>query len=234
MIEILPAVLPKNFKDLAGHTERIKGAPVTCVQIDVVDGVFARNRTWPYRDESTFANIVKEEHGLPLWDKFDFEFDLMLEHPEERVMEFVHAGALRIVVHAESNGALHAVQKLVDLREETGTLPLKVGIAVSCTAQPDILEPFEAQFDYVQVMGIVKVGFQGKPFDVHALHLLERLRLRYPSLPLQMDGGVTIDNAYQIVKAGATGLVVGSAIFKASDPVAAIRELQAEANRMIQ
>jgi len=233
MVEILPAVLPKNFNELAEHIERIQGAPVTCVQIDAVDGVFVHNRTWPYRDLSTFEAIVKEEHGLPLWDVFDFEFDLMIDQPHERVMDFVHAGASRVVVHAESVGALHAVQKLVDLREETGALPLKVGVAISCMAQPDILEPFEAQFDYVQVMGIAKVGFQGQPFDVHALHLLERLRLRYPSLPLQVDGGVTIDNAQQIVKAGATKLVVGSAIFKASDPIAAIKELQAEANRMV-
>ena len=231
MVEILPAVLPKNFKDLTEHIERIKGAPVTCVQIDAVDGVFAPHCTWPYRDESTFEAIVKEEHGLPLWDVFDFELDLMIEHPENRVMDFVHAGASRVVVHAESDGALHAVQKLVDLREETGAFPLQVGVALSCMTQPDILEPFEAQFDYVQVMGIAKVGFQGQPFDVHALHLLERLRLRYPTLPLQVDGGVTIENAHQIVKAGATKLVVGSAIFKADDPIAAIKEIQAEANR---
>ena len=70
-------------------------------------------------------------------------------------------------------------------------------------------------------------------YDVHALHLLERLRLRYPDLPLQVDGGVTLDNVHSIVKAGATRLVVGSAIFKTDDPITAIKELQAEANRMI-
>ena len=99
--------------------------------------------------------------------------------------------------------------------------------------QPDVLEPFEAQFDYVQVMGIAKVGFQGQPFDVHALHLLERLRLRYPSLPLQIDGGVTLENAHQLAKVGATGLVVGSAIFTSNKPLEEIKKLQAEANRMV-
>jgi len=232
-VEIVPAVLPKNFKDLREHLERIRGASVKCVQIDIIDGVFAHNRTWPYRDGDMFAKIVKEEHGLPLWDVFDFEFDLMIQNPLERMMEFVNAGASRILVHAESTDALHAVQKLVDMREESGALPLKVGVAIACSEQPDALEPFEAQFDYVQVMGIAKVGFQGQPFDVRALHLLERLRVRYPELPLQVDGGVTLQNARELAKAGATGLIVGSAIFKADDPVAAIKELQAEANRMV-
>jgi ribulose-phosphate 3-epimerase len=222
-VEIVPAVLPKNFKDLREHLERIRGASVKCVQVDIIDGVFAHNRTWPYRDEDMFAKIVKEEHGLPLWDEFDFEFDLMVQAPFERMMEFVNAGASRILVHAESTDALHAVQKLVDMREESGALPLKVGVAIALSEQPDALEPFEAQFDYVQVMGIAKVGFQGQPFDVRALHLL----------PLQIDGGVTLQNAHQLAKAGATGLIAGSAIFKASDSIAAIRELQAEANRMV-
>ncbi|MGC9602118.1 MAG: hypothetical protein ABSE76_00020 [Minisyncoccia bacterium] len=233
MVEILPAVLPKNFKDLCEHLERIKRAPVTCVQIDVADGIFAHNRTWPYRDESTFAKIAKEECGLPLWDTFDFEFDLMIEHPEERVMEFVHAGASRVLVHAESDGALHAMQRLVNLREESGALPLRVGVAIACSEQPDVLEPFEAQFDYVQVMGIAKVGFQGQPFDVRALHMLERLRTRYPELPLQVDGGVTLGNARELAKAGATGLVVGSTIFKSEEPLEEIKKLQAEANKMV-
>ena len=126
---------------------------------------------------------------------------------------------------------MHAVQKLVDLREESGALPLEVGIAVGCDAQPDSLEPFEAQFDYVQVMGIAKVGYQGEPFDKRALYLLERLRQRYPELPLQVDGGVTLKNAYALAKAGATRLVAGSAVFTADDPLAAIAALTIEANR---
>lgn len=231
MIEIIPAVLPKNFKDLTEHVERLKGAPIKFIQIDAIDGVFAHNRSWPYRDEATFEKIVKEEHGLPLWEDFNFEFDLMVQNPFERLMDFVHAGAARMLVHAKSTDALHAVQKLADLREESGALPLEVGVAIGCDEQPDTLEPFEAQFDYVQVMGIANVGFQGEPFDKRTIYLLERLRRRYPSLALQVDGGVTLENAHALVQAGATRLVVGSAIFKADDPVAAIAALKAEANK---
>jgi ribulose-phosphate 3-epimerase len=232
-IEIVPAVLPHSFKDLGEHVQHFKGAAITCVQIDIVDGHFAHSRTWPYRDEGTFQKIVQEEHGLPLWDEFDFEFDLMVQDPVERMMDFVRAGASRVVVHAKSEDAVHAIQKLVDLREETGAFSVKAGVAIECDAQPDALLPFEAQFDYVQVMGIAKVGYQGEPFDKRALYLVERLRARYPDLPLQVDGGVTLENAHQLAKAGATRLVVGSAIFKADDPLAAIVALKTEANRVI-
>ena len=228
----MPAVLARSFKDLAQHIEKLKGAPLKFIQIDAADGTFVRNRTWPYRDESTFEKIVKEEHGLPLWEEFDFEFDLMVQNPFERLMDYVHAGAARMLVHAKSQDALHAIQKLVDLREESGALPLGVGVAVNLDEQPEVLEPFESQFDYVQVMGISKIGYQGEPFDERAIYLIERLRRRYPGLTLQVDGGVSLKNANALAKAGANRLVVGSAIFKSDDPLATIAALKAEANRV--
>ncbi|MDE1924613.1 MAG: hypothetical protein KGH79_00310 [Patescibacteria group bacterium] len=230
-VEIIPAVLPKSFKDLEEHLLRIKGA-VKTAQIDVVDGSFAHNKTWPYKDAASFERIVAEEHGLPLWDELDFQFDLMIDNPAERIMDFVHAGASQIILHAKSAGAADALQQLVDLREEGGAFSIKAGLAILPDSQPEELERFEAQFDFVQVMGIARVGFQGEPWDKRALYLLERLRRRYPGLPLQVDGGVSMDNAQALAKAGANRLVAGSAIFKADDPVQAIADLKAEANRI--
>jgi len=232
-VEIVPAVLPKNFKDLEKHFAAVRpGATGSSMgQIDVVDGVFARNRTWPYRDESTFAKIVQDEKGLPFWEEFDFQFDLMIDHPEVRLMEFVHAGASHIVLHARSEGALAAFEALINMREDGGGFTVKAGLAILPGSQPDELEPFEAQFDFIQIMGIDKVGYQGEPFDKHAIYLIERMRKRYPDLIIQVDGGVSLENANALAKAGANRLVVGSAIFKQDDPVQAIAELRAEANK---
>lgn len=231
MIEIIPAVLPKSFKDLQEHLARVRGAATT-VQVDVVDGHFARNRTWPYRDESSFKKIVKDEHGLPFWDELDFQFDLMIENPLDCVMDFVHAGASQIIVHARSAGSPGAVQKLVDLREYGGEYAVRAGVALLSEAQPEELEPFEAQFDFVQVMGIKRVGFQGEVFDQRAIYLVERLRRRYPQLVLQVDGGVTKENAHALAVAGANRLVVGHDIFEADDPVVELKALYTEANRV--
>lgn len=233
MVEIIPAVLPKNFKDLEKHLAAVQppaGIP-RLVQIDCVDGVYVRNRTWPFRDEGTFAKIVQDEKGLPFWEAFDFQFDLMVDHAGERVMEFVHAGASHIILHARAAGALEAFEKLVNLREEGGAYSVKTGLAILPGSQPDELEPFEAQFDFIQVMGIEKVGYQGEPFDKHAVYLVERMRRRYPDLIIQVDGGVSLENANTLAKAGANRLIVGSAIFKQDDPAQAMEELSVEANR---
>lgn len=233
-IEIVPAVLPKDFKDLAAHAERIAVAAKR-VQVDIVDGVYAHGSfmhkaTWPYHDRGSFQRIVSEERGLPHWDTLNYEFDLMIADPLEKVMDYVHAGASHIVVHARSHGAVEAVQKLVDLREEGGAFSVQVGVALRCDAQPDELEAFEAQYDYVQVMGIATLGHQGEPFDQRALHLLERLHARYPDLSLQVDGGVNAKTIPPLVKAGARFLIAGSAVFGQDDPASAVKALERIAN----
>lgn len=229
-VEIIPAILPASFKELQEGLERLRGV-AKHIQIDVVDGSFAKGKTWPYRDTHTFEKIVEQEYGIPFWEEFDFEFDLMIGNPVTEVQKYVHAGASRIIVHAGSTNVEEALQTLVDLREDGGAFSVGAGVALLPDAQPEALEPFEAQFDFVQVMGINHIGRQGEPFEQKALYLLERLRRRYPELPLQVDGGVTMETARALVQAGATRLVSGSAIMKAKDPKAAYQALVQEANR---
>ena len=225
-VEIIPAVLPQSFKDLEERLAPLKDV-IKLAQVDVVDGQYAKGKTWPYRDTATFEKISKEERGLPFWDKIDFQFDLMIQNPDKVLKEYLDAGASHVVLHARSEGVEKALQLIVDLRtEEIGSFSVHGGIALGPQDQPDILEPFESQFDFVQVMGIDREGKQGEPFDKRALYLVERLRARYPKLPIQVDGGVSLQNARELVAAGASRLVVGSAIVKAEDPLAAYQEFQ--------
>lgn len=225
-VEIIPAVVPHSYADLEERLALIKTF-ARSVQIDIVDGSYARGKTWPYRDHATFDKIVQQEHGVPEWDVLDFEFDLMINDPAAQVMQYVHAGASRVIVHASSPGAAEAIQSLVELREDGGAFSIQAGVALGAHQTPDDLAPFEAQYDFVQVMGIEKEGHQGEPFDPdrRALFLLERLHGRYPELPLQVDGGVKKENIAELVAAGATRLIAGSAIFGTEDPAAAYKEL---------
>ncbi len=224
-VEIIPAILAKRFRDVERQLLLVhEHAPH--VQIDVVDGEFAHPASWPSTDRDAFEAIVKEEHGLPFWGELEFEFDLMLQRPHDEVRRFVRAGASRIVLHVRSEHVLDAFQTLIDLRQEGGDFAVAVGVAMLPTDQLDVLEPFEAQFDFIQVMGIDEVGKQGQPFNPQAIHVVERLRHRYPRLQLQVDGGVTKEHARALVEAGANRLIVGSAIFGAKDPLAALAELQ--------
>ncbi len=223
-IEIIPAILPHSFKDLQEHVERLQGVAPR-VQVDLVDGSYARGKTWPYRDHATFEKLVSEEHGLPHWERVDYQFDLMVADPAAQILDFIAAGATSVVLHARSETALQALQQIVDRRDQMGTFAVQAGVALGDKQQPDALEPFESQFDFVQVMGIDHEGKQGEAFDQHALYLVERVRARYPLVPIQVDGGVSPENALALVAAGATRLIVGSAIFKEEDPAAAYKEL---------
>lgn len=228
-IEIIPAILPHSFADLQEHIDLLQGVAPR-VQVDIVDGHYAHGKTWPYKDAATFEKLVNEEHGLPSWDAVDYQFDLMVVDPAQEVMRYVTAGATQLVLHARSATTLAALQALVDRRDEMGTFAVAAGIGLGSRSQPDELEPFESQFDFVQVMGIEHEGKQGQAFDKHALFLIERIRARYPLVPIQVDGGVTQETIPLLVAAGATRLVVGHAIFEASDPSAAYKELYNRAN----
>jgi len=225
MIEIIPAILPKSFKQLEEQAGLVHGF-ARRVQIDVVDGKFAHTTTWPYKDRETFEKIIAEEHGLPFWQDFDFEFDLMIENPHEKVKEFVQAGASHIIIHAHAAGAVEALRYLAELRQgDDGGFIVETGLALLPNMQPDVLDSFDTLFDYVQVMGIDHEGKQGQPFDEHAVVLVERLRRRYPELAIQVDGSVNTETAPALVRAGANRLIVGSAIFGADDPGAAYKAL---------
>jgi ribulose-phosphate 3-epimerase len=230
-IDIVPAILPHTFAELEDGLGRAASiAPL--VQIDIVDGHYAKPKSWPYRDGKNFSTIiVEQEQGLPHWAELDFEFDLMVRDPERVAMDYVRAGASRVVVHAAAPGAQKALETYTALNErEVGASVIIPGVALSVDDHPDILLPMTDQFDYVQVMGIAREGHQGEALDPRSLVLVERLRRRYPRLPIQVDGGVRLENVKQLVAAGATRLVCGSAIFGAEDPKAAYQALVAEAN----
>ena len=228
-VEVIPAILVQDFQQLQELVQSVS-SETKKVQVDVVDGVFVRGRTWPYGSgQAGFDKIVAEEQGMPLWETIDYEFDLMIDHPERDIAKFVQAGAHRIVLHAASEGVHEAFQALISTREEDGGYAVEVGVALLPTVQPEELDPFEGQFDFVQVMGISRIGRQGEPFEKHALFLVERLRRRYPGLIIQVDGGITHENIQALVHAGANRLVVGSAVFKAENPLEALVALTNEA-----
>jgi ribulose-phosphate 3-epimerase len=230
-VDILPAVLPQSFSELEEKLTPLQDV-VRQVQVDVVDGHYAKGKTWPYRDRATFDKLVQEEHGMPFWDKIDYQFDLMVEDPFLEIKQYIQAGATQVVLHVRSKTVAPALQVIVDMRtEDVASFPVHAGIGMAPTDSLELLEPFEAQFDFVQVMGITREGRQGEPFDKHALYLVERLRNRYQYLPIQVDGGVSMENARDLAHAGATKLIAGSAIFAAEDPIAAYHALTEEANR---
>jgi ribulose-phosphate 3-epimerase len=230
MTDIIPAILENSLPDIESRLQAIRGA-AKAVQIDVADGSFVPNATWPFssrQGREEFDRMAAQEEGLPLWQEFDFEIDLMVNRPLAHAKQWISAGASRLIVHADSQEALQAVQGLQEMRG--GELGVAVGIALPCDAELSALAPFADLYDYVQVMGIARIGFQGERFDERAFSLVSRLRAEFPGT-IQIDGGVRRESAHALAQAGADRLVAGSSVFGSADPKQALRDLREEANR---
>jgi ribulose-phosphate 3-epimerase len=227
MIEIIPAVLPKSVTDLEVQLAHIQDLGGT-VQIDMVDGVYAKNISWPYSAAGSFDAFASGDEGIPFWREFEFQFDVMAQHPELHVEEYVRAGASSIVIHARAEGAMDAL-KLLQQYRGTELVPVEVGVALMAGASPELLLPFEGLYDFVQVMGIGRVGVQGEPFDERCLELIQKLRTLYPQLVIQVDGGIDMETIKKIAQAGVNRAIVGHAIVRADDPMEAITDLRGAA-----
>ncbi len=237
MIEIIPAILPKDLEDLRDKMAQANGL-TQLVQIDICDGKFVPNKTWPYvkGGMEEFNNIITEEEGFPFWDSLDFEIDLMIRNPDEVVDAWVKAGAKRLVLHIES--ASNILETIEKLRTDYGTAQdetfgLQIGVALDIrTANEDLFEILDlideegnSIIDFVQFMGIDHTGFQGQEFDDNVLEKISDLRDLYPNIPISVDGGVSFENAADLISAGATRLISGSAIFESGDIAKAINDL---------
>lgn len=217
MVEIIPAILPKDFEELKNSLGRVVGlAP--WVQIDVCDGVLVPSKTWPYKDPS-FTDFVSQEEGLPHWQDFDFEIDMMVDKPLAVLEDWIAVGASRIIMQVGGRDSIEAVRAAVNGRAE---------FAVAVDVKDDLkeVEPYLVEGDTIQVMGISRVGFQHQPLDEKAVELLKYFRDRFPDAILSVDGGVNLDTAARLVEAGANRLAVGSALFGSPDIAETLEEFK--------
>jgi ribulose-phosphate 3-epimerase len=230
MVEIIPAVMPTSTTDLQSKLAQVAGH-MSVAQVDIMDGKFVRDVSWPYtEDEEYFQGILNEDAGLPYWDQFDFEVDLMIVRPEDVIDDWITAGVRRIVVHQESTDKLEKI--LTDFRarfpksEQPDVFDCEIGLAQNIDTPTEDLFPYLEQIDFVQFMGIDVIGEQGNPFDEQVLDKIRALRERSPKMVISVDGGVSLDTAPALVAAGVNRLVVGSAIFKSEDIGATIKEFK--------
>jgi ribulose-phosphate 3-epimerase len=103
---------------------------------------------------------------------------------------------------------------------------LEIGIAINTTTDIKKLEPFINFVDFVQCMGIEKIGYQDEPFDERVLKQIKDLRLKYPELKISVDGSVNENTASLLIKAGADRLVIGSLLLQSYDIKETIKEFE--------
>ncbi|KKU73430.1 MAG: Ribulose-phosphate 3-epimerase [Parcubacteria group bacterium GW2011_GWA2_47_26] len=196
-------------------------------------------------------SLASEKRRLKPAATFDFEVDLMVVDPLQHAKAWIQAGAKRILFHVE---VFHKKIPSLKIREEPGELwdiikyiksrGVEVGPSLNAATPIGILEQYlalpgsrklqlayhtprrlkpAATFDCILLLG-VNPGRSGQPFQRHVLKKIRALRKKYPHLPIEVDGGVNLSNAEEILKAGATRIATASALHNAASPQVAYQK----------
>ena len=206
-MNISPAIIPKSYEDLRQKISLVKDFSHS-VQIDITDGIFVPSTSWPYSDSVWSEGIFLD---MPFCNECNFEFDLMIQNPEKTINDWIMEGASRIVIHVESTDNLELL--IAELKEKN----IGVGLAFNIETPFDLYLPLLDRADFIQLMGIEKIGFQGQTFSEKIFEKIADLRKRKPDVIISVDGGVNLGNAKRLKEAGVSRVVVGSAIFESSD-----------------
>lgn len=220
-ITVVPSFPAPDFTSLAGLASDMRGTAME-LQIDIVDGVFVPLTAWPFTEEEDVLATLRKIKNLPA--SLSYEIDCMVVEPEQYLDVFVELGIKRVIVHHTSTEHYDVCTHHAQQHGYT------IGLAVLPHVAYGDVRQLIAQFDYVQVMGIARVGQQGQPFAPEALTLIRAIRDEFPEKEIAVDGAVNRSTIPQLVAAGATRLAPGSAIVKAEDRVAAYQTLLSLAN----
>jgi ribulose-phosphate 3-epimerase len=203
---IIPAILPKNQTELGTKVKKLLGL-VSYVQVDVCDGVFVPSKT-------QFQNLSS-------LDEIEYELDLMIARPELTIENYIEMQPARIVVHLES--VSDHTRLFLALEKIRGII--EIGLSISNNTPNEVLEKYLEDADFIQLMGIAKIGSQGQPFDERVLEKIAYFHEKYPELVISVDGSVNTETIKKLADAGATRFVVGSAVFN-GDPEENITKLE--------
>ncbi len=221
-IEIIPALMPQSEKGISGAAEMFSEL-VKTVQLDIMDGVFVPETTWPYEKGSDEVAVPPEILDGPL----QFEIDLMVARPENELIKWSTAGATRLIAHIESIEDFDRFWEEADwVRMGAIDKQIEIGLALDIETPNTDLDPYIDKIDFIQCMGIAKIGYQGEAFDERVLEKISDLRQHYPDTIISVDGGVNLETAGRLKEAGATRLVSGSAILNSKDKREVIQMLK--------
>ena len=211
MIKVAPSILAADFSALGEAVERIDRCGADFIHCDVMDGMFVPNITFG-------AGMIQ---ALRRHTKKILDVHLMVEKPERYIDDFVAAGADIITVHFEASPHPHRTRSYIRAQG------VKAGIVYNPATPVDSLAYLLDHVDMVLLM-TVNPGFGGQRFLPEVLPKIEQVRrmIGNREILLEVDGGITVENAVLAKKSGADVLVAGSSVFSSEDPCAAIEALK--------
>ena len=212
MYIISPSILSCDFAKLGVEVEETGKTNAEYIHIDVMDGMFVPN--------ITIGPCVVA--ALRSHSDLVFDTHLMINEPIRYIGEFRKAGADIITVHAEACSDIKATLEAI---KESGA---KAGLSIKPKTDPEVIRPYLPLCDMVLIM-TVEPGFGGQSFIYEAVENIKKVKEMIDdaslSIPIEVDGGITVDTIGIAAKAGAEIFVAGSAVYKKPDIAKAVSDL---------
>jgi ribulose-phosphate 3-epimerase len=213
MIKIAPSILSADFLKLGEEIKAAEAAGADMLHIDIMDGHFVPNITIG----SSIVKSIRKITPLPL------DVHLMIEEPDKYLRDFIKAGADYLTVHYEASVHLHrTIQRI----KESG---IKAGVSLNPATPIWSLEHILPDADIALLMS-VNPGFGGQDFIPQIIDKIKTLKnlLREKGFPtlIEVDGGIKLENAADIISAGADILVMGSAFFNSKNYGTTIKQFR--------
>lgn len=216
---ISPSLLAADFANLERDIKLFNESKAQWLHIDIMDGVFVPN--------ISFGMPVLKAIGKHTNKTLDVH--LMIVNPDRYIDTFADLGAEILTVHYEACTHLHRTLQAIKAKG------MKAGVAINPHTPINVLDDIITEIDLVLIMS-VNPGFGGQKFIKHTYKKVEKLKALIQetnaSTIIEIDGGVTNENASQLIKAGADVLVAGSYIFGNPNPVKVIEDLDKQINNV--
>ncbi|WP_262889049.1 ribulose-phosphate 3-epimerase [Chitinophaga fulva] len=212
-VMIAPSLLAANFLELGKEVEMVNRSEADWFHLDVMDGRFVPNISYGLPVIAQIKKVARKPCDV----------HLMIEEPEKYAAEFKKAGADILTVHAEA--CIHLHRNIQQIK----SLGMKAGVALNPHTPVVVLENVIRDVDVVLVMS-VNPGFGGQTFIEQTYQKIRQVRQlikdNKATALIEVDGGISTENAGQLVQAGANVLVAGSSIFASADPEKTIATLK--------
>ena len=212
-MQIVPSILAADFARLGEEIARVERGGASMLHLDVMDGHFVPNFTIGPPVVESIRKITRCRLDL----------HLMIEDPDQYAPVFIQAGADLVSVHQEACRNLHRTLRMI---QDEGA---QAGVVINPATPVAMLDDILDVVDYVLIMS-VNPGFGGQSFISHSLEKVRQLdrkrQERHLPLSIEIDGGITLKNVADAIRAGCDWIVTGSSIFHTPDAAAAITEMR--------